>query len=89
MVIETIVISLAAIVLGGTYMGLKFAAEFDPKLRSNSKQVRKLVDQAVSDSILPNLYHQSKDIVKTQVFLYPQSFDEEERKRLIEWVNTR
>lgn len=92
MIVETIIISLAAIVLGGTWMGLRFAKEYDPTAgkipdtSSESIKARNKAYQAVDESAsYPSL---SRGTVKTQVQLFPQAFSQEERKRLIAWANS-
>ncbi len=101
MIIEVVIISVAAIVLGGTWMGLKFAKEFDPELRkikeeneaqidavdtsTESIRARKKAYEAVEKS--DTYPHTSRGTVLTQVKVFPQAFNQEERKRLIEWAN--
>ena len=101
MIVETIIVSLAAIVLGGTWMGLKFAKEFDPELRKLNQEKKKAQDiaetaseivktrkktyAAIDDS--DHMPASSRELVKTQVTVFPHAFSEEERKRLIKWAN--
>lgn len=101
MVIETIVVSVAAIVLGGTWMGLRFAKEYDPELRkikeekdkaqavaekeNETAKARKKAYDAVAKS--EEFPASSRSTVKTQVTVFPHAFSEEERKRLIKWAN--
>lgn len=101
MIVEAIVFSIAAVVLGGTYMGLKFAAEFDPELKKireeksrakeqlqnlpESKKARKAVEQAIDEAA--RFPTLSRKTVETQVKLFPDAFSDEERKRLIKWAN--
>lgn len=84
MIIEAIVLSVAAIVLGGTWMGLRFAKEYDPELRkireerskvASGVKARKKAYEAIGNSCL--YPYTSRETVITQIQVFPQAFSQE------------